>query len=294
MPRMSDDQPGSVSEPFPISLVSHRFLLYDVDTITYVRREHRICGVLIGTLAPMPQQNVFLGSPLELLPEEARLLVEKGAGYVVDDVTAHLQGISGLGEEEREAFQKSLQREGIEAARSSEKRADARREAAFRRLAAKARKVQESSQFNADEDAPSSPSASASTLSTSLQPYPITPTTSYPPLPPPPSSPSLPLPAVPPSYPLYAHLHSQDYYMTPGLRFGCQYSVYPGDPLRFHSHFLAVGVGWDEELDLLDLVGGGRLGTGVKKGYLIGGEEADGEGGGTGKVRTVCIEWASM
>jgi len=47
--------------------------------------------------------------------------------------------------------------------------------------------------------------------------------------------------------------------MTPGLRFGCHYTVYPGDPLRFHSHFLATGADWDEEFDLLDIVGGGRL-----------------------------------
>jgi len=88
--------------------------------------------------------------------------------------------------------------------------------------------------------------------------------------------------------------------MSPGLRFGCQYCVYPGDPLRFHSHFLAVGAEWDEEMDLLTLVGGGRLGTGVKKGFLLGGVERrvdeseegemrDGEG-----VRCFCVEWGGM
>lgn len=92
--------------------------------------------------------------------------------------------------------------------------------------------------------------------------------------------------------------------------------MYPGDPLRFHSHFLANGLGWDEEIGLLDLVGGGRLGTGVKKGWLVGGrveggggniggwEEGKGDGdgaeggddcrGGEGKIRTFCIEWGGM
>ena len=97
--------------------------------------------------------------------------------------------------------------------------------------------------------------------------------------------------------------------MTPGIRFGCQFSVYPGDPLRFHSHFLAMSADWDEEFGLLDLVGGGRLGTGVKKGWLIGGvEEKDTEQGAlemseaaaTGaddhkaNVKTFCIEWGGM
>lgn len=64
-----------------------------------------------------------------------------------------------------------------------------------------------------------------------------------------------------------------------------------------------MSVGWDEEIDLRDLVGGGRLGTGVKKGWLIGGEEREGEEkeegeGGEGRkmarVRTFCIEWGGM
>lgn len=98
--------------------------------------------------------------------------------------------------------------------------------------------------------------------------------------------------------------------MAPGIRFGCQFSVYPGDPLRFHSHFLSMSYDWDEDIDLLDLVGGGRLGTGVKKGWLIGGvEEKEEDGNGTNaiesevetgnskkkaKVRTFCIEWGGM
>ena len=64
----------------------------------------------------------------------------------------------------------------------------------------------------------------------------------------------------PRSYSLFAYLHRKGYFLSPGLRFGCQYLVYPGDPLRFHSHFLASGVGWDEEMNLMDIVGGGRLG----------------------------------
>ena len=78
--------------------------------------------------------------------------------------------------------------------------------------------------------------------------------------------------------------------------------AYPGDPLRFHSHFLCNGLEWDEEFDLLGLVGGGRLGTGVKKGFLIGGR-ADGLNDADSKksdidsgsaVRSFCIEWAGM
>jgi tRNA-splicing endonuclease subunit Sen34 len=133
-------------------------------------------------------------------------------------------------------------------------------------------------------------------------PYHITPVTSYSlfEIPSPPASTDTELlPPVLASYDLYAHMHSKGYYLSPGLRFGCQYLIYPGDPLRFHSHFLGVGYQWDEEIRMLDIVGGGRLGTGVKKGFLIGGVETiaeeDNDGTGKeGKVRTFCIEWGGM
>lgn len=47
--------------------------------VARIRSESRLCGVLAGTLPHLSQQNVFLGIPLVLLPEEAVLLVELGA-----------------------------------------------------------------------------------------------------------------------------------------------------------------------------------------------------------------------
>ncbi|KAG6331175.1 hypothetical protein ID866_7912, partial [Astraeus odoratus] len=45
--------------------------------------------MLTGTLPHLSQQNVFLGVPLLLMPEEVVLLVEKGFAYLVDDKKAH-------------------------------------------------------------------------------------------------------------------------------------------------------------------------------------------------------------
>lgn len=92
------------------------------------------------------------------------------------------------------------------------------------------------------------------------------------------------------SYPLYKHLHANSYFLSPGLRFGCQFMAYPGDPLRFHSHFVVTGMGWDEEIEMRDIVGGGRLGTGVKKAWMVGGEDNDKPG----TVRTFCVEWGGF
>ncbi|KAI9870946.1 MAG: tRNA-splicing endonuclease subunit [Pleopsidium flavum] len=315
----------TVTEPFPISLIHNRYLLFSIDKITYIRRVHHITGVLIGSIPQIPQQNVFLGIPLELMPEEARLLVGSGAAYIVDDVQAHKEGLRGLRGDERVEYLRGLEAEGKKAARLTQAKKDERTEKALKRIEEKktafdsATEARDGSQSQEDENseeslfapAPnraSSPAPSqtlSTTFTSSISTYAITPTTSYPPLPTPPRSPAIPLPEVPASYPLFAHLHANGYFISPGLRFGCQYLVYPGDPLRFHSHFLATGTQWDEEIDLLDLVGGGRLGTGVKKGFLIGGVEKkgkseddevleEGRGWKEERVRTFCIEWGGM
>jgi tRNA-splicing endonuclease subunit Sen34 len=92
-----------------------------------------------------------------------------------------------------------------------------------------------------------------------------------------------------PEAPLARFLQAGGYHMTPGLRFGSRYSVYPGDPLRFHAHFMANQYAWDEPIPVMEIVQGGRLATAVKKAFLVGGEDPS-----TKEVRTFSIEWASM
>lgn len=298
--------------PIPISFISGRYLLFSVDAVTYLRREHHICGVLIGTLPQVPQQNVFLGLPLELMPEEARVLVEKGVAYIVDETKSHSLGMRALLEEDKRRYLQDLEREGRQATLAQAERKEQRREEALKKQAlkksakagfSKSQDVSEDpasasnnadfSLFGADSPRPGS-ALSSRASSTSETPMGITPATSYPPLPSTvPNEYLMPLPDVPPSYPLFAHLHSQGYFLSPGLRFGCQYMAYPGDPLRFHSHFLVVAADWDQELDLMKIVAGGRLGTGVKKGFLLGGEIPDQDQSGD-KIRTFSIEWAGM
>lgn len=315
------EQEKDPSLPFPIFRISSKidqYLLYDINIITWLRRTHNILGVLIGTLPQFPQQNVFLGLPLELQPEEARLLVEKDIAYVVSDLEWHERGSRLVTSKQRREFLEGLRDEGREVARVSDLRKEVSREKTMKHLQARKRGTppgrggrgdsaadeeispeanNEEGQEEEETLFESSPLPTSSTVklpSSSAQPltssdpsaaWTITPTTSYPPLPRPPLDPAIQLPAVrPSSYALFKHLHAKSYFISPGLRFGCQFLVYPGDPLRFHSHFLAVGLDWDEEFDLLDLVGGGRLGTGVKKGWLVGGVEREGNGDYEGKT----------
>jgi len=57
---------------------SRSFYLHFKIDIATLRSKYHICGILTGTLPHLSQQNVFLGIPLVLLPEEVVLLVENG------------------------------------------------------------------------------------------------------------------------------------------------------------------------------------------------------------------------
>ena len=47
-----------------------------------LRRSHRIVGNFVGALPCRPHQDIWLGLPLELLPEETTLLLEQGVVYL--------------------------------------------------------------------------------------------------------------------------------------------------------------------------------------------------------------------
>ena len=302
--------------PFPIFQISRtirRYLLYDINTVTWLRRTHNILGVFIGSLPQSPQQNIFLGLPLELQPEEATLLLEKGLAFIADDLQIHKKAIksSPIGLTE---YQATARREAFATAKAVVKHKQLKTQEVLQRLnfdslaiSSRGRTIDKDEPDESIFDTPQEPSSEP--ISSGIVPYSSTPTTSYPPMTTPSKHSSSPLPEVnASSYALFKHLHASGYFMSPGLRFGCQFSVYPGDPLRFHSHFLAMGHDWDEEIDILDLIGDGRLGTGVKKGWLIGGAVKNSDTNATTKnaqssaaedsedfhVRTFCVEWGGM
>ncbi len=319
--------PSKPTLPFPVFQVSphvERYMLYDIDTITWLRQAHNILGVLIATLSQSPQQNVFLGLPLELQPEEARLLVDKRLAFIVNDLNWHKRDWESKNPDQVESMRTDAYKKGMDIAKVFQNNRQTRTHKALKKIRDQedlvgekhlnatpvSKTVDDTSEDYASEDAlfgeslrrESTATAMPSLLKpddSDLIPWTTTSTTSCPPLTPPADTPPRMIPKVDASsYALFAHLHSKGYFMSPGIRFGCQFAVYPGDPLRFHSHFLSMSYDWDEEIDLLELVGGGRLGTGVKKGWLIGGpEEVDGrdeDDESKRNVRTFCIEWGGM
>ncbi|ROW09503.1 hypothetical protein VMCG_02313 [Cytospora schulzeri] len=319
-----------MAELVRITKVGGRYLVFEVKDVASLRRDHCICAVFIGTTPQNPTQNVFSGLPIELLAEEAKLLVDKGAAYIVDDAVSHLTHLSSMDPAAKQAYLHSLKTR-----RQNISRVLNEQDAARKREGAKMRGKQKSKRAPVKSDTPpvdeaaislptpaeredealpsstgqadlesslfsQSPKEEASPISKALaaKARHITPTTSIDML----LDPRAHTVSIeaPRSYPFYKHLNSKGFYITPGIRFGADYSVYPGDPFRYHAHFMATSFDWDEEITMLDIVSGGRLGTGVKKGFLIGGqgppdEHAGSEKGlGGDRVRAFTIEWAAM
>ncbi|KAL2175569.1 uncharacterized protein P884DRAFT_44528 [Thermothelomyces heterothallicus CBS 202.75] len=303
-----------------ISRVAGRYLVFDIDDVVYIRRHHGICAVLTGTMPQNPTQNLFLGLPVELHAEEAQLLVEKGAGYIADELTDHLSQLTTRDESTRKAYLQHLkqQRRNAQQVFDEEKakvqaKHQGKREAKLPAATSPAAPAAASAAENED---PSSsalfstttpPSGSKQEKKDTLLPG-VTPTTSLPLLPAAAPRSSAPVdPSTTTKLPFYRYLNSRGYYTTPGLRFGGDFSVYPGDPFRYHAHYLANSYGWDEPVAMLDLVTSGRLGTAVKKSFLFGAEKPpavagedggvegrDEKGKGEREVRVFCIEWAGM
>ena len=91
-------------------------------------------------------------------------------------------------------------------------------------------------------------------------------------------------------YLVYEYLNRNGYWMTPGLRFGCEFTAYRGISLRYHSHFM-VHVEKEGERErggeMLSLVGAGRVATQTRKAWMLAGEV-------NGEVRVFSIEWAGF
>ncbi|TEB36219.1 tRNA-intron endonuclease catalytic domain-like protein [Coprinellus micaceus] len=89
---------------------------------------------------------------------------------------------------------------------------------------------------------------------------------------------------------VFRGLWDQGYYMGVGIRFGGEYLVYPGDPLRYHSHFVATVLESPTTmLRPMEIVAHGRLGTATKKSHLLCGWDDEKK-----DVSYLSVEWAGF
>lgn len=195
-------------------------LIFDVATLKYVREKYHLAGVLTGVLPQFPQQNIFGGLPLQLLPEELKYLADTKEFEFRDGRSAHIQ--------------QEVQEFGTEDANYVT--------------------VPASSTYLDQEK----------NLVKWTEPRPE-------------------------RYNIFRYLVQRGFFIMPGLRFGCQFMAYPGDLMRYHSHYNVIGFGWNEPFNVLDIVNGGRLATSVKKCWVVGAENPESK-----ETEVFSIEWAQF
>lgn len=292
MQALRETYPGKV----PIHLANGAAFLWNVEgtsmltDVELARTQHHICGFLGGTLPLIPQQNVFLGLPLRLIPEEVTLLLRQNAGILIDDANAFYpvsdderkayldaEAASIAAQKERAIKQQQENRERAEAALAVQ--GDSALERRRARLAKKGGEMPQQVPETADRapylhitqgtpdftpgfvprtqrmcepgQVPNAYESLQEAFNAGVWKYPAT-------------------LAERARCAVFEDLHKRGYFMSTGLRFGGDYVVYPGDPLRYHSHFTAmVLASHDEPLPAFNIVASGRLGTAVKKSHLI-------------------------
>ncbi|KAF4615337.1 hypothetical protein D9613_003242 [Agrocybe pediades] len=333
------------TRPIPLRVSNKTAYVWDVDDIAVIRSKHHICGVLTGTLPHLSQQNVFLGVPLVLMPEEAALLVDIGAAVFVDDLNSyqtpsipHLERWSAEQYESMStqiAYIEKTTKESAgggramseEAMRKRKEREEKKKAAALAKAAAEGTDILASN--TTTSEVPSTPSHVEERAAPSQDPGPsnATPESSY--------SPTrswknsnipftITIPASASSqewydassctyttieaakeagvwdYPstlaerarcgVFKDLWKQGYFMGGGIKFGGEYLVYPGDPLRYHSHFAATVIESPiASLRPMEIVAHGRLGTATKKAHLLCGWDDEKH-----EVSYLTIEWAGF
>ncbi|WAQ82615.1 hypothetical protein PtA15_2A932 [Puccinia triticina] len=311
-----------IGPAIPIFVSNGKGYIWAVDQVKRLRIDYQISGLLTGTLPQLAQQNVFLGLPLQLMPEEVVVLVESGIAVLVDDLNSHRPATLEESEEYQTKRDQEIEEERrLTVIRDDERRAAAKQVYRSQIEAAEQKRRARQQQAPQTEDRSDHPGEeiqqgmlppdtsvddSKSTSNPSRVPYFV----------------PVHLQSRPPThspegsnmfraldsarqaglwtYPedqyqrarcaVFSALWRQGMFLGIGLKFGCDFLVYPGDSLRFHSHF-ACTVIQDPQKPIapLSLVSYGRLATAVKKSHLLACWDES-----TQAVKFLSLEWAGM
>lgn len=259
------------------------------------RTEHHICGLLTGTLPLIPQQNVFLGLPLRLLAEEVVYLLRKGVAVLIDETRAYMSPTA----DERETFlEQEKQQIQAQKERTLQQQDEQRRfiESKLQTEEVGALERRRARQAAKKSPIPNEVLSNDASKRTPYVHYTLGESVSIPGYVPCTQAMLSDMPAGAQvnaymtlkeamqagvwTYPLtleqrarcavYEDLHEQGYFLSTGLRFGGDFVVYPGDPLRYHSHFTATILATPEQaVPAFHIIASGRLGTAVKKSHLL-------------------------
>ncbi|XP_060929844.1 tRNA-splicing endonuclease subunit Sen34 [Limanda limanda] len=260
-------------------------LLWRMEDLKTFRRRGLV-GALLGSLPRTPRQNGRLGRPLRLLPEEERELSEQHAAAALASANQDGGGAEQHQEQQRRSYEvqsvlaleerKSALLRAMTSSHTDPASGPGTSDEALRR------------RLDALDHSFTFPWAGlAVQLSTSragLTHCPVDRAV---------LRADWPIRAQPDTcgdvrYQVFRDLRGRGFYLTSAGKFGGDFLVYPGDPLRYHAHFIAVCLSLDESLCVLDVLAAARLGSNVKKTVLLCSPGTD------GAVRYTSLQWSGM
>ncbi|KAI9141833.1 hypothetical protein BKA69DRAFT_1071451 [Paraphysoderma sedebokerense] len=212
-------------------------------------RNHRIVGALIGSLPRAPQQNIFFGLPLVLNQEEVTLLLDEEIIVLVKD--------SGFESRIAERI-RSMDSDHQETSGSSKNHLITPTS-----HFGSATKSLDNDELNSSNEDISNCSINLNDLDSAK--YATTLSEAW----------KKGLWNFPEkeidwdSYFIFKHLWKQGLFITEGSKFGGRWLGYPGDPTRYHSHYIITIIPYRSSFSPLDIIAFGRLGTSTKKTHVV-------------------------
>ncbi|MEQ2247260.1 hypothetical protein ILYODFUR_007548 [Ilyodon furcidens] len=264
-----------------LSLCDSAPLLWRFQDLKTVR-SNSLVGALLGSLPRTPRQNIRLGRPLLLMPEEERVLREHHGAAALSARNQDAAGAAQLRQRYEEEQQRSLEEQSIlalEDRKSALLRAMTSSSGSDEALQCRLLALEQNFSFPR--------SALAVQLSTARAglshcqearafleaDWPIREQDSS---------------RRDARYQVFRDLWGRGFFLTSAGKFGGDFLVYPGDPLRFHAHFIAVCLTLDESICMLDVLSVARLGSNVKKTVLLCSPAPD------GSVHYTSLQWSGM
>ncbi|OUM55180.1 hypothetical protein BVG19_g4670 [[Candida] boidinii] len=279
------DDTVSINNKIPIVISHDKAFLFDLSHIEQIRREYGIIGVLSGTLPIAPQQNILLGLPLLLSIDEVLYLIMNDVCYLINNKvliedkyfdsmnyneklkleTSYRDLISRKIEIRSLNYLNNLKNRGIDIDKLQVKNSNSKSDKTGYYVETLnstdnsfSNKIENSQDYEVQKNLLAN--FIGKLINTNNK-----------------NNKSIRMnkkfKILLNDFLVFNYL-KQNYNqcLLPGIRFGGKYVSYPGDILKYHSHFIVnTRDYYKEDINLFTLSNGGRLATGVKKLWLISG-----------------------
>nr|CAG4635795.1 EOG090X0G6M [Artemia franciscana] len=254
-------------------LMMNTVYVFEISNILYLRKELRIVGQLEGCLASLPRQLNLCGRPLRLMNEEAHFLLKNNYCFIV-----HLFIFRICGTVRIEFKTPSKQQLDLPEMSVKEEKMQQILRAGEKILEGKRRKLNKEAAKSGNEPPPLTLEQAvdeeirripeltqANALVQIFTEHPVLDCEKLAPISwDYPSSENDKIRAT-----VYGDLWAKGFYITGGEKFGGDFLVYPGDPVRFHAKYIAICLPFEGLLTPFQIAVHARVAVSVNKKVLL-------------------------